>query len=36
MLIAGGSAPDTSAVGGALTFYVGSPPSDAWWALGSA
>ena len=36
MLIAGASAHDPSTRGGALTFIVVDPPSDAWWSSGSA
>ena len=36
MLLAGASASDTPARGGALTFNMINPPSDAWWGIGSA
>ena len=36
MLIAGASAYHSPAMDGALTFDVSTPPSYAWWNLGSA
>ena len=36
MLIAGASADNTPAIGGALAFSVDNPPSSAWWGNGSA
>ena len=36
LLIAGASANNTTAIGGALTFNVNNSPSNAWWNNGSA
>ena len=36
LLIAGASANNTPAIGGALTFNVNNTPSNAWWNNGSA
>ena len=36
LLIAGASANNTPAIGGALTFNVNNTPSDTWWNNGSA
>ena len=36
MLFAGAGANNISVFGGALTFVVDHPPSNAWWNIGSA